>query len=79
LVIQGQVDRWRIERRNAHRIHETFLGSDKALSIINFNPLPYDNELEDIEHGTGMSDEELYRLVKSANGNFDTPIILNKN
>lgn len=72
LVIQGQVDRWRIERRNAHRIHETFLGSDKALSVEQFNPLPYDDEMSPAE--TGMSDAEIYDLVKRLNNNFDVPI-----
>jgi hypothetical protein len=71
LVIQGQVDKWRVERRNAHRIHETFVGSDKALSILDFNPLPYDDELLTVE--SGLTDKEIYDLVK-ASGQLDKPL-----
>lgn len=59
MVIQGQADKWRIERRNAHRIHESLV--EKPLNILDFAPLPYDDELK--KEDSHLTDKEIYDLV----------------
>lgn len=59
LVIQGFVDRQRVERRNAHLIHCSMV--EKPVDMFEYSPLPYDDELKG---ETGLSDGELYNLAK---------------
>lgn len=59
-VIRGKVDDWRYARRNAHLIHVSMVGSDKAVSITGALPLPYDEEIKD--DTVGPDDlEEFYK------------------
>lgn len=51
--------------------------TDKPVSIFDFCPLAYDDELKEAITEDNMTDEEIYNLVKSLNNNFDTPITLN--
>jgi len=44
LVIQGFVDRQRIERRNAYLIHASMV--EHAVDMFECLPLPYDDELQ---------------------------------
>lgn len=68
-VIQGHVDKQRIERRNAYLIHCSMV--EKPVSMLEYLPLPYDEELTADE--TGMSDAELYKLLHES-GYFSTPL-----
>lgn len=45
LVIQGFVDRQRIERRNAYLIHASMV--EKPVDMFECLPLPYDDELKE--------------------------------
>lgn len=48
LAIKGTVDRWRVERRNAYQIAVS-MGNYKTIpSIFEMFPLPYDEELKEI-------------------------------
>lgn len=76
-AIKGRVDNWRYERRNAHLIHVSLVGSEKAVNIYDALGLPYDDELRKME----KEDEEqtideataLYEYAKKV-GYFNTPI-----
>lgn len=62
LVIQGFVDKQRIERRNAYLIHCSMV--EKPVDMLETLPLPYDDELG---NQTGdVSAEELYREAKES-------------
>lgn len=53
LVIQGYVDRQRVERRNAYLIHCSLIQS--PVSILDYLPLPYDEELKEFsDNGEDM-------------------------
>lgn len=59
-VIRGKVDDWRYARRNAHLIHVSMVGSDKAIDMKSALPLPYDEEIKD--DTVGPDDlEEFYK------------------
>jgi hypothetical protein len=75
LTIQGLVDRQRIERRNSYNLYCAW--TEKPISIFDYSPLPYDEELKEVTNDQGMTDAEIYALVKAANANFDIPIIFN--
>jgi hypothetical protein len=75
LIIQGFEDRQRIERRNAYNLYCAWV--EKPISIFEFSPLSYDDELREETPENNMTDLEIYNLVKSLNNNFDTPITLN--
>lgn len=75
LTIQGLIERQRIERRNIYNLYCAW--AEKPVSIFDYCPLPYDEELKENSPEAGMSDEEIYNLVKSLNNNFDTPIVMN--
>lgn len=70
LVIQGFVDRQRVERRNAHLIHCSMV--EKPVNMLDYLPLPYDEELKESVDG-GLSDGELYNLLRET-GYFDNPL-----
>jgi len=69
LCVQGFVDRQRIERRNAYLIHCSLV--EKPVDMLEYLPLPYDEELKGED--SGLSDEELYKLLKES-GYFSTPL-----
>jgi len=64
LVIQGQVDKWRIERVNSYNLYCAWVDTKDRISITDYLPLPYDDELK----GTDMkeSDFELYWKAKAS-------------
>lgn len=66
LVIQGFVDRQRVERRNAYLIHSSMV--EKPVDMLEYLPLPYDEELKGVE--SGLNDAELYNLARET-GYFD--------
>lgn len=72
-AIKGRVDNWRYERRNAHLIHVSLIGSDKAVSIYDALPLPYDEELTKLEEPDHDEIQNLYDYARSINY-FDTPL-----
>lgn len=61
LVIQGFIDRQRIERRNAYLIHESMVGSVSAVNMFERLPLQFDDELREQSPATEMSAEEFYK------------------
>lgn len=58
LVIQGFVDRQRIERRNAYLIHASMV--EHAVDMFEVLPLPYDDELKEQVPTSEMSAKEFY-------------------
>jgi hypothetical protein len=58
LVIQGFVDRQRVERRNAYNLYCAWV--QHPVSVFEFCPLPFDDELESVP-GDDISAEELYK------------------
>lgn len=59
LVIQGFVDKQRIERRNAYLIHCSMV--EKPVDMLEYLPLPYDDELRDQSPVNEISAEEFYK------------------
>lgn len=59
LVIQGLVDRQRIDRRNAYLIHSSMV--ERPVDMLDYLPLPYDDELREQSPATEMSAEEFYK------------------
>lgn len=57
LVIQGFIDKQRIERRNAYLIHCSMV--EKPVNMLDYLPLPFDDELN--EAPDGESTEEFYK------------------
>lgn len=57
LVIQGFIDKQRIERRNAYLIHCSMV--EKPVNMLDYLPLPFDDELS--EAPDGESTEEFYK------------------
>lgn len=77
-AIKGRVDNWRYERRNAHLIHVSLIGSDKAVSIYDALPLPFDEEMQKQEQPDFDEIQNLYDYAKSVNY-FDTPLKVVRN
>lgn len=77
LIIQGLIDKQRLDRQNTYNLYCTWAGEQNRISIFDFLPLPYDYELKESSGQGAMTDAEIYDLVKSLNNNFDTPIVLN--
>jgi hypothetical protein len=75
LVIQGQVDKWRIERVAAWKIVEGVRGSQDMPEVTQFYGLPYDHELKEgvAAPVLPMTDKELYEKTKEL-GYFQSPI-----
>lgn len=59
LVIRGQVNRQRIERRNAYLIHCSMV--EKPVDMLEYLPLPFDEELQGEAPIAGVSDGEFYK------------------
>lgn len=59
LVIQGFIDKQRIERRNAYLIHCSMV--EKPVDMLEYLPLPFDDELQQDTPMGEMSTEEFYR------------------
>lgn len=77
-AIKGRVDNWRYDRRNAHLIHVSLIGSDKAVSIYDALPLPFDEEMQKQEQPDFDEIQNLYDYAKSVNY-FDTPLKVVRN
>ena len=59
LVIQGFIDRQRIERRNAYLIHCSMV--EHPVDMLEYMPLPYDDELKEASPVSEISAEEFYK------------------
>lgn len=59
LVIRGQVNRQRIERRNAYLIHCSMV--EKPVDMLEYLPLPFDDELRQESPTSEMSAEQFYK------------------
>lgn len=59
LVIQGLIDRQRIERKNAYNLYCVW--TDKPVSIFEFCELPFDEELRQESPTNEMSAEQFYK------------------
>lgn len=71
LVIKGKVDDWRNQRVQAWKIVEGFRGSKDMPDIIDFYPLPYDNEIKKIDQQQqGEALQEWYKLASKAAEGF---------
>lgn len=77
LVIRGKVQDWRIARRNAWRIVEGYRGTEDAGPEVGFNPLPYDDEIDEAkERAEEKANRENYEIMQEAlkTNYFNTPI-----
>lgn len=61
-VIQGQVDKWRVERQASYNLYCTW--AQNPISITDYLPLPFDDELKGGE--TKETDFELYWKAKAS-------------
>lgn len=59
LVIQGFIDRQRIERRNAYLIHCSMV--ERPVDMLEYMPLPYDDELRNESPVNEISAEDFYK------------------
>lgn len=48
-MVKGRVKEWRIQRDNAWLIHASFVPEKDRVNKLLYLPLPYDDELEEIE------------------------------
>ena len=63
LVVRGKTEDWRIQRNNAFLIHRSLV--EKPVNIFNELPLPFDDELKEMQEKSVMSEaERLYNLAK---------------
>lgn len=60
MVIRGFVNKQRIERRNAYLIHCSMVGKD-AVDMLEYMPLPFDDELKEASPVSEISAEEFYK------------------
>lgn len=74
-MIQGAVERWRIDRRNAHLIHSSMVSEPADMFAV--LPLPFDDELVERQEKENEQSKNAalvsYEMARAA-GYFDKPV-----
>ena len=74
LCIKGKVDDLRLQRLNAWKIVEGFRGSKEMPELVDFYPLPYDEELVGYDKKISREAlEDYYKTASSELVNFTWP------